>query len=158
MSDVLTDDGLIAAVDSGQTVSEIAEAHGVTSGAVYQRLRRINRSATQIAAQRAVRATTRVQSHLCPSYPGYRVLSDGRIQSSWSRGRYTQQTEHWRDLTISHHHDGRSGKLQLYVTIGSSSGRTRQRLSIRTLYRDAYGTRRQDAADQLWERMVSAAE
>lgn len=132
-------------LDAGLSVSQIAEQAGCSPRRVYQVMRKLGRTAQQVAAEQAERPVTAVQ---CRTYDGYRVCtSDGRVQSCWSVGKNPEKTPHWRDLKISIQ-DGR-----LFVQIGSTSGGSRRRLSLRTLYRDAYNDIRQHKADELYESM-----
>jgi len=141
----LTNQILHDSLDEGLSVSEIAERAGCSVGRVYQLMRALDRSPQQVAAERAEKPVTAMQ---CRTFTGYRVCcSDGRVQSCWTRGGNPKQTKLWRDLTIS------VDRGRLFVQLGSSSGESRKRVSLRTIYRDAYNDIRQHKADELYEQM-----
>ena len=119
----MTDD-ITARVRAGESIKSIAADLGLSESAVYMRLRRAGQSVGKLRAQAGTRTTYPI-----PDWPGYRVCSDGRIQSCWTIGQDPQQTDHWRDLTIS---DGGAGRY--FVQFGGSSG-DRRRLSVRKIYR-----------------------
>ena len=115
---------ITARVRAGESIKSIAADLGLSESAVYMRLRRAGQSVGKLRAQAGTRTTYPI-----PDWPGYRVCTDGRIQSCWTIGQDPQQTDHWRDLTIS---DGGAGRY--FVQFGGSSG-DRRRLSVRKIYR-----------------------
>ena len=132
------------ALDSGQAVHQIAETCGVSSSRVYQVVRRLGRTASQVASERSGKPRSTME---CRTYDGIRIsTTDGRVQSCWSTGKDARKTDIWHDLTIQISRPGTSW-ASLYVRIGGAN--RRQRPSLLALYRDAWGDRREDRAEQL---------
>lgn len=128
-------------LDAGLPVSQIASQAGCSISLVYQAMRRLGRSAQAVASERSEKPKASMH---CRSYDGYRVCSDGRVQSCWTVGGNPVKTTLWRDLTISAY----SGRLFVQLG-GSASGR--RRVGLRTIYRDAFNDIRQHKADELYE-------
>lgn len=135
------------ALDSGQSVSQIASSCGVTPGRVYQLMRALGRTAHQVAAERAGKPRGTIE---CRTFDGYRITADGRVQSCWTTGKNARKTGDWHDVTIQVNRPGTKW-ASLYVRLGGS-GR-RQRPSLLAVYRDAFGEMRESKAEALYERV-----
>lgn len=139
----LTSKTLNAGLNAGQTVSEIAAAAGCSIGRVYQLMRKGGKPAHQLRSEQSTRPKVSAE---CRTFVGYRVSTlDGRVQSCWSSGCSPQRTTLWRDLTISQY------RGRLFVQLGGAG--SRRRISLRAVYRDAFGAMQEATADALYDKV-----
>lgn len=127
-------------IRAGQSVAAIAEQLGITQHAVYQRMQKAGKSVRSIRAKAPHKSI--VWRRVKRLGPGYRVGSNGAIQSCISPGT-GQRTELWRDLAPS-----RLGDRHFIVYIGCGERRTRP--SVRLILRDAFG---QKHGQQIFDRV-----
>ena len=117
-------------IKAGASVQDVADSLGVTASAVYLTLRRAGLS---VHTLRAAPKRGRVEFRELPGEPAYRVGSNGTVQTCLNnRG---SVTDVWKDLKLQASPD-RPWPL---VQTGSRSAGTRQRRSIETLIRAAFG-------------------
>lgn len=136
----MTNPQIAAAIRSGESVAAIAEQLGVSPSIVYRRLK----SAGTPIASLQPKKSHRIKYRGLDDWPGYRVGSDGSVQSCVSP-RTGEHTEHWRDL--AHVRQGN----QIVVSFGASSSPTRKRWSLRTLLVAAWG---ESEGQRIYERVI----